>query len=119
GDMAALTSLLAQDAVSWSDGGGKVQSNLRPIHGQHAVARFWCFWLSLTRKNQRPLTFTLAEINGSPAILFWEEGSLAIVISLTLSTVGIQEIYALLNPEKLAYLQKQLSSSRRLSSFES
>jgi len=116
GDMAALTSLLAQDAVSWSDGGGKVQSNLKPIHGQQAVARFW---LSVTRKNQRPLTFTLAEINGSPAILFWEEGSLAVVISLTLSAVGIQEIYALLNPEKLAYLQKQLSSSRRRSSFES
>jgi RNA polymerase sigma-70 factor (ECF subfamily) len=112
GDMAALTSLLAQDAVSWSDGGGKVQSNLKPIHGQQAVARFWCFWLSVARKNQRPLTFTLAEINGSPAILFWDEGSLAVVISLTLSAVGIQEIYALLNPEKLAYLQKQLSSSR-------
>src|SRR5256886_14868700 len=116
GDMTALTSLLAQDAVSWSDGGGKVQSNLKPIHGQQAVARFW---LSLARKNQRPLTETLAEINGSPAILFWEEGSLAVVISLTLSAVGIQEIYALLNPEKLAYLQKQFSSSRRRSSFES
>ena len=110
GDMAALTSLLAQDVVSWSDGGGKVQSNLKPIHGQHAVARFWCFWLSLARNNQRPLTVTLAEINGSPAILCWEAGSLAVVISLTLSAVGIQEIYALLNPEKLAYLQKQLSS---------
>jgi RNA polymerase sigma-70 factor (ECF subfamily) len=83
------------------------------------VARFWCFWLGPARKNQRPLTFTLAEINGSPAILYWEEGRLAMVISLILSAVGIQEIYTLLNPEKLAYLQKQLSSSRRLSSFES
>ena len=109
GDVAALTSLLAQDAVSWSDGGGKVQSNLKPLLGQQAVARSWCSWLSRERKNQRALTHTLAEINGSPAILFWEEGSLAGVISLTLSAVGIQEIYALLNPEKLAYLQKQLS----------
>jgi len=107
GDMAALTSILAQDAVSWSDGGGKVQTNLKPIYGQQAVARFW---LSVTHKNQRPLTETLAEINGSPAILFWDEGRLAGVISLTLSAVGIQEIYALLNPEKLVYLQKQLSS---------
>ena len=67
------------------------------------------FWLSVTRKNQRLQTETLAEINGSPALLFWEEGRLVGVISLTLSAVGIQEIYALLNPEKLAYLQKQLS----------
>jgi RNA polymerase sigma-70 factor (ECF subfamily) len=106
GDMAALTSLLAQDVVSWSDGGGKVQTNLLPIHGQQAVARFW---VSVTRKNQIPLTFTLAEINGSPAILCWDEDSLAGVITLSYSAVGIQEIYALLNPEKLAYLQKQLS----------
>jgi hypothetical protein len=32
--------------------------------------------------------------------------------------VGIQEIYALLNPEKLAYLQKQLGGSKRRSGFE-
>ena len=59
GDMAALTSLLAEDVVSWSDGGGKVRSSLKPIHGQQAVARSWCFWLSPARDNQRPLTFTL------------------------------------------------------------
>jgi RNA polymerase sigma-70 factor (ECF subfamily) len=116
GDMAALTSLLAQDAVSWSDGGGKVQTNLKPIHGQQAVARFW---LSVTRKNQRPLTETEAEINGSPALLFWDEGRLAGVLSLSYSAVSIQEIYALLNPEKLAYLHKQLESSRRRSNRES
>ena len=106
GDMAALTHLLAEDVVSWSDGGGKVQTNLLPIYGKQAVARFW---LSVTRKNQRSLTETLSEINGSPAILLWDEGNLAGVISLRLCAVGIQEIYALLNPEKLAYLQQQLS----------
>jgi RNA polymerase sigma-70 factor (ECF subfamily) len=119
GNMAALTGLLAQDVVSWSDGGGKVQSSLKPIYGQQAVARVWSYWLSLGRTDQRPLTTTLAEINGAPALLFWDEGSLAVVISLTLSAVGIQEIYALLNPEKLAYLQKQLSSSSTPSSLES
>jgi RNA polymerase sigma-70 factor (ECF subfamily) len=106
GDMAALTSLLVESAVSWSDGGGKVQTNLKPIYGKLAVARFW---LSVTRKTPRPLTVTLAEINGSPAILFWDEGSLAGVMSLTLCAGGIQEIYALLNPEKLVYLQQQLA----------
>jgi RNA polymerase sigma-70 factor, ECF subfamily len=105
GDMATLTSLLAQDAVSWSDGGGKAQTNLKPIYGQQAVVRFW---LSVMHKKQRPLTTTLEEINGGPAILFWDGNSLAVVVSLTLSAEGIQEIYALLNPEKLAYLQRCL-----------
>jgi RNA polymerase sigma-70 factor (ECF subfamily) len=106
GNMEALTSLLAQDAVSWSDSGGKAQSNLKPIYGQQAVAHFW---LSVTRKSPRPLTAALADINGSPAILYWDDDRLAVVISMTVSNAGIQEIYALLNPEKLAYLQKQLS----------
>jgi RNA polymerase sigma-70 factor (ECF subfamily) len=105
--MEALTSLLAQDTVSWADSGGKAQSNLKPIYGPQAVARFW---LSVTRKSPRPLTATLADINGSPAILYRDEDQLAAVISMTLSDAGIQEIYALLNPEKLAYLQKQLAS---------
>lgn len=117
GNMEALTSLLAQDTVSWSDGGGKVQTNFKPIYGKLAVARFWSFWLSGAYKNQRPLTMTLAEINGSPAILCHEEGRLVGVISVHLSTEGIQEIYAQLNPEKLTYLQKQLSSSSKRSQF--
>ncbi|HEY1350243.1 MAG TPA: RNA polymerase sigma-70 factor [Ktedonobacteraceae bacterium] len=108
GDMAALTGLLAEDAVSWSDGGGKVRASLKPISGRLAVARFW---LSVSRKTPQPLTFTQAEVNGCPALLLRAEGSLTVVISLTLSATGIQEIYALLNPEKLAYLQKQLASS--------
>ncbi len=106
GDMAALTSLLAQDAISWSDGGGKVRTNLLPIYGRQAVVRFW---LTVIHKDQRSFTMTQAEINGSPAIVFFVEDSLAGVISLTLNDEGIQEIYALLNPEKLTFLQKQLA----------
>lgn len=111
GDMATLTNLLTQDAVSWSDGGGKAQTSLRPIYGQQTVARIWCSWLSPERHNQQPLITTLAEINGSPAILCWEHDTLAVVLSLTVSAIGIQEIYAQLNPEKLVYLQRQLSRS--------
>jgi RNA polymerase sigma-70 factor (ECF subfamily) len=107
GNMDALTSLLAHDAITWADGGGKVQTVPRPIYGQQAVARFW---LSVARKNLRPLTYTPDEINGDPSILFWDEGGLAGVLSLTLSGGGIQDIYALLNPEKLTYLQRQLAA---------
>lgn len=111
GDMEALTGLLAQDAVSWADGGGKVRTHLAPIYGREAVARIWSTWLSLTWERHWPLTPTLAEVNGSPAILFRHEGDLAAVLSLTLSHEGIEEIYAVVNPEKLAYLRKQLSGS--------
>jgi RNA polymerase sigma-70 factor, ECF subfamily len=109
GDMAAFTSLLAEDAITWADGGGKVQTVPRPIYGQQAVARFW---LSVARRSPRPLTYTLDEVNGEPAVLFWDEGRLAGVLTLALSDAGVQEIYALLNPDKLAYLQRQLAARK-------
>ena len=87
------------------------QTNLKPVYGPQAVARFWSFWLNAERPNQQPLSLTQAEINGSPAILFWDEGRLVIVLSLALSEAGIAEIFALMSPEKLAYLQNQLASS--------
>jgi RNA polymerase sigma-70 factor (ECF subfamily) len=109
GNMDALTSLLAQDAITWADGGGKVQTVPRPIYGQQAVARFW---LSVARKSPHALTYTPEEINGEPSLLFWDEDRLAGVFSLALSDAGVQEVYALLNPDKLAYLQQQLAARK-------
>ena len=46
---------------------------------------------------------------GQLALFPEQEGRLAGVLSLSLSAGGIQEIYALVNPEKLAYLNRQLA----------
>jgi RNA polymerase sigma-70 factor (ECF subfamily) len=107
GDVEGLTSILAQDAISWSDSGGKAQAPLKPLYGQRALAHFWG---DVVGENTRHLTMTLDEINGGLAMLFWDEGALVAVMSLTVSDAGIQEIYALVNPDKLAYLRSQLAS---------
>lgn len=112
GDLATLTSLLAQDVVSWSDGGGKVQANLKPVQGPQAVARFWNFWLFTEARKGPPLVYTLEEINGSPAVLFWDNGRLAIVLGFSMSETAIEEIFAILNPDKLAFLEKQVAGSK-------
>jgi SnoaL-like domain/Sigma-70 region 2 len=41
GDVAGLERLLADDVVSWSDGGGKVPAGLRPVRGREKVARLF------------------------------------------------------------------------------
>jgi RNA polymerase sigma factor (sigma-70 family) len=41
GDVAGLERLLADDVVSWSDGGGKVPAGLRPVYGRAKVARLY------------------------------------------------------------------------------
>jgi len=109
GDLSALTQVLSEEVTFWADGGGKVQTVPRPIYGQQAVARFW---LSVARKSPRLLTYTPEEINGEPAMLCWNEGRLAGVLCLALSATGIQDVYALLNPDKLAYLQQQLATRK-------
>lgn len=112
GDLTTLTGLLAQDVVSWTDSGGKVQANLKPVLGPQAVARFWSFWLNTEARNAPPLTLTQEEINGSPAVLYRDNGKPAIVLVLSLGEAGIREIFAILNPEKLAFLEGQLAASQ-------
>ena len=41
GDVQALVDLLAADAVSYADGGGKARATLLPIYGADKVARLW------------------------------------------------------------------------------
>src|SRR5579859_3593354 len=109
GDLPALMGMLAQDATSWSDGGGKAQAALNPIRGQNAVARYW---LGIVRKNQRVLSLSTEEVNGSLALLIWENETLITVITLAATDKGVQDVYAILNPDKLAYIQRQLASRK-------
>jgi RNA polymerase sigma factor (sigma-70 family) len=41
GDVAGLERFLADDVVSWNDGGGKVPAGLRPVHGRAKVAHLF------------------------------------------------------------------------------
>jgi RNA polymerase sigma-70 factor, ECF subfamily len=110
GDMAALTHLLAQDAVSWSDGGGKIRVPLRPIRGRSAVARYWA---GMARKDRHLLELRMEEVNGQLAVVAWEGAALFAVIALMATQEGVQEMYAILNPEKLVYIQRQIEARQR------
>jgi len=105
GDVQALTELLARDVVVWSDGGGKVSAARRPVYGQEKVIRFV---QGLQRKALADLTVSVETINGGPALLFWTGGILFLVGGFRIADGQIHRIYAILNPDKLAYLQRQL-----------
>jgi RNA polymerase sigma-70 factor (ECF subfamily) len=107
GDVPALMHLLAQDVISWSDGGGKVRAALRPIYGQSAVARL-CIGVTSKFLDLSSLTLTREEINGVPAILIWEGDILTVVATVMATQEGVKGVYTLLNPDKLTYIQKQL-----------
>jgi RNA polymerase sigma-70 factor (ECF subfamily) len=102
GDMAALTTLLADDVMLWADGGGKVRGAVtRPIHGRDAVARFAVGSLRLVPAGY---AVEIAEINGLPSAVVRAGGRVFSVLSIEVDGERIGAVRVVANPEKLARL---------------
>ena len=69
GDMAALSAVLAEDAVMVTDGGGKRNASLRPLIGRADIVRL-LEGLAWRHDGQAwPLTFRAVRINGYPGVV--------------------------------------------------
>lgn len=90
GDMNGLLSLLANDVISYSDGGGKATAATKPLYGPDKVARFWL-----------GITGQFGEANGQPAILGYVNGKPYSISILHIADGRVQGIYNVLNPDKL------------------
>ncbi len=66
GDVECLEKLLTEDAVSLSDGGGKVYAALNPIYGRSKVARLIA---GLNEKLKLHLRIAFRNLNGLPALV--------------------------------------------------
>src|SRR3954467_865883 len=102
GDDDALIAMLAEDAVAYTDGGGKVRASPRPIVGREKVARF----LSVAARRGAKLTpFTIhrATVNGRPGrVLVGEDGGAIGVLELDIDGDRIRSVNVVSNPDKLA-----------------
>lgn len=103
GDMAALTSLLADDVVFVGDGGGKAPAIRQPIHGAPQVARFMA---GLARQAARiNVRVDLEEANGVPALYARSaDGAVLSVLTIEFSGGHIHALHNQLNPDKLRHL---------------
>ncbi|WP_246005802.1 RNA polymerase sigma factor SigJ [Brevibacillus gelatini] len=104
-DATALVQLLTEDAVLISDGGGKARAALRPIFSGKRVA---AFWLGVWPKWADHSAIEIRSINGEDGIAVYSQGELKVTIQLRLSQEKdrIERMYMIVNPEKLAHLQK-------------
>jgi RNA polymerase sigma-70 factor (ECF subfamily) len=107
GDIAALTETLAEDVVSWSDGGGKVSAARHPVFGRENVSRLV---IGLLRKAPTDLRVEVAEVNGRLAIILFTGARLWYVCSVEIVNDRVQALQAVLNPDKLAYIQRQIGA---------
>jgi len=102
GDVAGLRSMLAEDVVLMSDGGGKVLAFHNPIHG---IAKMLRLFAGLARKHAfRPELLRLATIDGLPGYVSIDRGALLQTTALEIRDGRVAAIYITRNPDKLRHV---------------
>jgi len=102
GEVEGLMNLLAENVMTWVDGGGKARgAAMRPIMGMNNVTRHA---LSLLPRAPEGSTFETAEVNGRSAIITRVGGTTVLVLMLDVANGKIQNIRMIANPEKLTQL---------------
>ena len=88
GDATQLQTLLTEDAIAISDGGGVKPAALKPIYGADKVARFFA---GLARKSGRlglKVELVPSEINGLPGLLTYVDGAVDLAMASMCATTG-------------------------------
>ncbi|SFE63554.1 RNA polymerase sigma-70 factor, ECF subfamily [Paenibacillus algorifonticola] len=104
-DIGKLLALMRQDAVLYTDGGGKVTAARRPIISARRAV------LLLRRMSTHSLhgtSISVSIMNGQPALVFRRERAVQAVMCLewVQTEVGsrIKRIYTMYNPDKLSFI---------------
>ncbi|GAA3529277.1 RNA polymerase sigma-70 factor [Amycolatopsis ultiminotia] len=98
GDLATLEQLLADDVVSYSDGGGAVRASRIPVRGSVTVAKYirafaGRFWDGVE--------VSWSAVNGSRAAVLRRDGAAFAVLTVAASADGIDQVFWMMNPAKL------------------
>jgi RNA polymerase sigma-70 factor (ECF subfamily) len=105
GDYAALSQLLAKDAVLVTDGGGKRKAALRPMVGPQDIVRLLqgLAWRGSWAEGMqvRPV-----RINGYPGVVAMQEGEPMTIAFQPGPDGKIQGVYLMRNPDKLGHVAR-------------
>lgn len=99
GERDAIQALLAEDVELVGDGGGKVPSIDKVLHGAHRIANL--FWVTGRRFGAQTV-YRHALINGEPGLLRYIDGKLESAMGIATDGERIAGIYVVRNPDKLA-----------------
>ena len=101
GDVKELLAMLTEDAVVLSDGGGKVRAAGRPIISGDHVSRFF---IGVMPRFPGDTEWVRAMINGRVGMLMKSQGEVFGTMSFEFAEDRIQQVYVVLNPDKLKHL---------------
>ncbi len=104
GDVDALASILAEDVVLWSDGGGRTRAALHPLAGRERVAKYL---VGVARNAPDGVTAQLMRINGELGWLAWDGADPVAAISFEIDEGVVIGLRIVLNPDKLGHLRER------------
>lgn len=97
-NMETLLELVSENAIIYSDGGGKVKAAIRPIQSRdHVLA----FLYGILKKAPEGFHFQMESANSQPAVVTYINDNIQSVISFYISDAIIREMYITMNPDKL------------------
>ncbi len=105
GDTSRLKTLLREDAVFISDGGGNKTSVSKPVRGAETIVRLLMGLIRRGASEVKSISVVDAVINGSNGLLIFNDGVLEQTLMISVDGEYIDAIYAMRNPEKLARLK--------------
>lgn len=107
GNISEIESMLAEEAILYSDGGGKVTAARKPIYGANKIARFMV-GIQKQKGEGQTVDIIFRDINGDPGMVIYLDNKLFNVWSFHVEKNAIQNIFVVLNPDKLQHLPKEL-----------
>lgn len=113
GDLHALLDMLAPDVTMTVDGGGQVsKASMRPVHGRDKVARLITGLVA--GRHAQEVDVQYQQVNNDPsAVLFAGDSPFAVmVLDLAPEDGQVCDIYTVVNPDKLAHIERQPSEHK-------
>jgi len=101
GDLARLEQLLADDVISYTDGGGLARASRFPVVGRERVAKFI---RAFAPRFWGGVEVEFAEANGQPSAILRQGGSTFALLTVTTTETGIDQVLWMMNPAKLTQL---------------
>jgi RNA polymerase sigma-70 factor (ECF subfamily) len=103
GDLTALQTILAENVVAYTDGGGIRNAALNPLFGFRRVSGLFMGVARKTRFQMPPILYT-GLVNGLPGFVTLEQDGFPQTTALDIRDGRIVGIYMVRNPEKLRHL---------------
>ena len=113
GDASQLARLLAADVTFIADGGGKVSAARRPLAGRDKVLNLLVGIRRSARAHEiaSRATLDVMEVNSEPALVLRIDGRIDGVFVLSIQERTIAGIHVVRNPDKLAFLERQIGQA--------